>query len=68
MADSGIAGGDVRPLISQGLSLVADSARRATVNPSSEEMREAVGLLLEGQDLRPLIPRMRDIMPGWMRT
>jgi phosphoserine phosphatase len=38
------------------------------VNPSSEEVREAAGLLLEGQDLRPLIPRMRDAMPGWMRT
>jgi phosphoserine phosphatase len=38
------------------------------VNPSSEEVREAAGLLLEGQDLRPLIPRMRDVMPGWMRT
>jgi phosphoserine phosphatase len=38
------------------------------VNPSSEEVREAAGLLLEGLDLRPLIPRMRDVMPGWMRT
>jgi phosphoserine phosphatase len=38
------------------------------VNPSSEEVREAAGLLLEGQDLRPLIPRMQDVMPGWLRT
>jgi phosphoserine phosphatase len=38
------------------------------LNPSSEEVREAAGLLLEGQDLRPLIPRVRDAMPGWMRT
>jgi phosphoserine phosphatase len=38
------------------------------VNPSSEEVREAAGLLLEGLDLRPLIPRLRDATPGWMRT
>ena len=38
------------------------------VNPSSDEVREAAGLLLEGQDLRPLVPRVRDAMPGWMRT
>ena len=38
------------------------------VNPSSEEVRDAADLLLEGQDLRPLIPRLRDTMPGWMRT
>jgi phosphoserine phosphatase len=38
------------------------------VNPSSQEVREAAGLLLEGQDLRPLIPRVHDAMPGWLWT
>jgi phosphoserine phosphatase len=38
------------------------------VNPSTNEVREAAGLVLEGQDLRPLIPWIRGAMPGWMRT
>ncbi len=35
------------------------------VNPSSEEVREAAGLVLEGRDLRPLLPRLRAVMPRW---
>jgi phosphoserine phosphatase len=35
-------------------------------NPSSEEVRKEAGLVLEGPDLRPLLPRLRDIVPGWV--
>jgi phosphoserine phosphatase len=36
------------------------------VNPSSDEVRIAADLVLEEPDLRPLLPRLRGSVPGWM--
>lgn len=36
------------------------------VNSSSDDVRAAAGLVLEGADLRPLLPGLGDIMPGWV--
>jgi phosphoserine phosphatase len=51
-------------------SLDTDMFRRVrvgvAVNPSSDEVRKAADLVLEEPDLRPLLPRLREIVPGWM--
>lgn len=36
------------------------------VNPSSEHVRLAADLVLETPDLRPLIRRVEEIVPGWL--
>jgi phosphoserine phosphatase len=36
------------------------------VNPSSDRVRAAAGLVLEEPDLRPLLPLLRQTLPGWM--
>lgn len=36
------------------------------VNPSSEQVRAAAHLLLQEPDLRPLLPRLRAMVPGWL--
>ena len=36
------------------------------VNPSSEQVRLAADLVLETPDLRPLIPQLEEIAPGWL--
>jgi phosphoserine phosphatase len=38
------------------------------VNPSSEKVRAAAGLVLETPDLRPLLPRLQKVAPGWVPT
>jgi phosphoserine phosphatase len=38
------------------------------VNPSSERVRAAAGLVIEEPDLRPLVPRLNEILPGWIPT
>jgi phosphoserine phosphatase len=38
----------------------------AAVNPSSEQVRAAAGLVLEAPDLWPLLPRVQEMMPGWI--
>lgn len=38
------------------------------VNPSSEQVRLAADLVLEAPDLRPLIPRLEEIAPGWLAS
>jgi len=48
----------------------ADMFRRArigvAVNPSSDEVRAAAGLVLEAPDLWSLLPRLEAILPEWM--
>jgi phosphoserine phosphatase len=36
------------------------------VNPSSEQVRLAASLVLEEPDLRPLLPELDRLMPGWI--
>jgi phosphoserine phosphatase len=36
------------------------------VNPSSDAVRAAADLVLEEPDLRPLLPRLKASMPGWI--
>jgi len=36
------------------------------VNPSSDQVRSAAGLVLDSPDLRPLLPKLRDTVPGWL--
>ncbi len=36
------------------------------VNPSSDEVRKAAHLVLEQPDLRPLVPRLSQLVPGWL--
>jgi len=36
------------------------------VNPSSDKARAAAGLVLEAPDLRPLLPRLGEMLPGWV--
>jgi phosphoserine phosphatase len=36
------------------------------VNPSSPQVRAAASLVLEEPDLRPLLPELRRLAPGWM--
>jgi phosphoserine phosphatase len=38
------------------------------VNPSSERARVQAHLVLEAPDLRPLLSRLDEFMPGWMRV
>ena len=38
------------------------------VNPSSERVRAAADLVLEAPDLRPLLPWLNEVWPGWMLT
>jgi phosphoserine phosphatase len=38
------------------------------VNPSSERVRAAAGLVIEAPDLRPLLPRLNEILPEWIPT
>lgn len=38
------------------------------VNPSSEQVRAAAGLVIESPDLRLLLPRLNEIVPGWIPT
>jgi phosphoserine phosphatase len=35
------------------------------VNPSSDSVRQAAGLVLEEADLRPLLPRLKEVWPDW---
>ena len=35
------------------------------VNPSSDAVRAAAGLVIERPDLRPLLPRLRRLVPDW---
>ena len=48
----------------------ADMFRRVrvgvAVNPSSEAVRAAAHLVLDAPDLRPLLPRLAQIVPGWI--
>jgi len=48
----------------------ADMFRRArvgvAVNPSSEAVRAAAHLVLDAPDLRPLLPRLDQLAPGWL--
>jgi phosphoserine phosphatase len=36
------------------------------VNPSSERVREAAHLVIEELDLRSLLARVNDLLPGWL--
>lgn len=36
------------------------------VNPSSDRVRDAADMVLEGADLQPLLPRLEAALPGWM--
>lgn len=36
------------------------------VNPDSERVRAAAHLVLEEPDLRPLLPRVKEVLPGWL--
>jgi phosphoserine phosphatase len=36
------------------------------VNPSSDRVRLAASLVLDSPDLRPLLPRLRETVPGWL--
>jgi phosphoserine phosphatase len=38
------------------------------VNPSSDKVRAAADLVLETPDLRPLLPRLHQLAPGWVPT
>ena len=38
------------------------------VNPSSEQVRLAADLVLETPDLRPLILRLEEMVPGWLAS
>ena len=35
------------------------------VNPSSDSVRQGAGLVLEEADLRPLLPRLKEVWPDW---
>jgi len=36
------------------------------VNPSSDQVRLAASFVLESLDLRPLLPKLRETVPGWL--
>ena len=36
------------------------------VNPSSDQVRSAAGLVLDSLDLRPLLSKLRETVPGWL--
>jgi len=36
------------------------------VNPSSDQVRLAAGLVLDSPDLRPLLPRLQETVPDWL--
>jgi len=36
------------------------------VNPSSDQVRSVAGLVLDPPDLRPLLPKLRETIPGWL--
>ncbi len=38
------------------------------VNPVSEQVRQAAGLVLDAPNLRPLLPQLRKVLPGWIPT
>ncbi len=55
--------------VGDGTSDVAMFARSrigVAVNPSSDQVRAAAGLVLDSPDLWPLLPRLREIVPAWL--
>jgi len=48
------------------VAMFARSRIGVAVNPLSDQVRSAAGLVLESLDLRPLLPKLREILPNWL--
>ena len=48
------------------VAMFARSRIGVAVNPSSDQVRSAAGLVLDSLDLWPLLPRLRETIPDWL--
>ncbi|MBN1135877.1 MAG: HAD family phosphatase [Anaerolineae bacterium] len=48
------------------VAMFARSRIGVAINPSSDQVRSAANLVLDPPDLWPLLPRLRETVPGWL--